>query len=53
MLAGNLEKAPELNRIGDLFADGLKFIVIGFVYAIPPMIIAILAVVIFNFWGLF
>ncbi len=51
MLAGDLDKAPELNRIGDLFVDGLKFIVIGFVYAIPPMIIAILVFYVFQLGG--
>lgn len=51
MIAGNLDKAPELNRIGDLFADGLKFMVIGFVYAIPPMIMAFLAIVFLNVLG--
>jgi len=53
IIAGNLEKAPELNDIGDLVVDGLKFTVIAFVYAIPPMIMALLAIVFLNILGLF
>jgi len=52
MMAGNFDKAPKLNRIGDLFADGLKFLVLGFVYAIPPILIAILAVVFLKILGI-
>lgn len=52
MIAGNVDKAPELNRIGDLFSDGLKYMVLGFVYSIPPIIMAVLAVVVFNILGI-
>jgi|GEM_PF-2445579 len=53
IIAGNLEKAPELTGIRSMCVDGLKFAVIGFAYAIPPIIMALLAIVFFNIWGLF
>lgn len=53
IMAGNLDKAPELTGIRSMCADGLKFAVIGFAYAVPPVIIMVLAFFILGAMALF
>lgn len=52
MIAGNMDKAPELTGIGSLFIDGLKFMVIGIVYAIPPVIFIAFMISILDVLGI-
>jgi hypothetical protein len=52
MIAGNLDTAPDLNDIKGLFVDGLKLMVLQFVYTIPPLVIAILPLALINVLGI-
>ena len=44
IIEGNNAKAPEITNIGRIFADGIKYIVIGLVYALVPLLFFLLAV---------
>ena len=52
IIAGNLEKAPEITGIGSMLVNGLKFIVIALVYAVPPSVFMLLTIAILKIWGL-
>ncbi|NJD76500.1 MAG: DUF4013 domain-containing protein [Candidatus Methanoperedens sp.] len=43
IIAGNHAKAPEITDIGRIFIDGIKFMIIGLVYAIAPLLFLLLA----------
>ena len=52
IIGGNMEKTPDLTGFRDLLVNGLKFMVIGLVYAIPPSILMLVTIAILQIWGI-
>jgi len=46
-------KAPELNEWGSMFIDGIKLFIVGLIYAIPLIIVALVVFGIAIFTGIF
>lgn len=52
IIGGNMDRAPDITDFRSLMVNGLKFIVIGILYAIPPSIMMLLTIAILQVWGM-